>query len=444
MFSAHADASYMHSVEDKDYYMSLNYYEYTHGTAKVEISGMGPDQVLNATGKSAYSTPENRKLFGITCGDSYVDSYDVGALLIMSMNINFNSHKEKTEFQADMGASFGSLASVSVKIEQTAKKYNMHGTVSIQAYQKGGQPNQLSKIIDAKDPSGKYYILTCDLQNMDACAHAAGGLYDYAGGSLPTDFPQQVSYDGGAGKGLVPLGTGWLTHTSIAALGLAPPASLVTDEVKANREYLADVFKENQYYQQKLHELLYGYPVKWNTDSDIYKGITALSPRVDSNVDAILPPGDPEDGALACYDNLYPNDPHNCSVATKAIKNYLITDKHGITADDVKFLDVMKTAYPICNWEAMIYYVGGRYDSAYPNMSLDDFVLTSNHMKVAVTVLNDPTFNGQYFFDASTKDGHEYTGHCWDTVKDWGSATGFTATNPFYFTIYKPQKSKAD
>jgi len=51
MFSASAQASYMRSMEDKDYSMSLNYFSYMLDTVSVDLAGYGT-AALSSSGKS--------------------------------------------------------------------------------------------------------------------------------------------------------------------------------------------------------------------------------------------------------------------------------------------------------------------------------------------------------------------------------------------------------
>lgn len=438
-FSASSETDYLHSVEDKDYSLSLNYYYIGKATMGVNY-GFGADNVLNDTGKAIYNDPKNKKYFGVLCGDTYIKSYDKGAMLLMSMNIHFTSHDEKTQFTEDAGASLGSLASVSVQIEKTAKKYNLQGSVSIQAFQRGGEPNELANIIHSKDPSGKYYILTCDLQNMDACAHAASDLYDYAGNS----FSQQFNFDGDTGKNLVVLGDGFAEHETVAALGLdmSDIPSLVTPEIQANRDYLANTLAENQYYQQKFHELLKGYPVAWDETSNVYKQSQLLAARADSNIDIVM--GDtPETGGAACYSNLFMTDPdHNCDAVTQKIKQNV----KPITADDLQFLDSTKFYYPLMpNFAATIYPNGSQGPSPYTLFTFDQDTLVSfsfspTQMNVEVLRSNSGYSGPVYFSGKSTDSGASYTGPVWDDVHNFGNMTVYREINPFYFTAYQPTK----
>ena len=80
----------------------------------------------------------------------------------MNLNIEFRSRSEKSTFKASAKASFGNLFSASTDISNTAKSLKIDGSVSISAYQLGGNPSQLARVL-TKDAAGDFYVLTCSL-----------------------------------------------------------------------------------------------------------------------------------------------------------------------------------------------------------------------------------------------------------------------------------------
>jgi hypothetical protein len=95
-FSASAEASYLRDVEDKTYSLSVNYVGYADATASVQLQGAGLN-ALSVSGQDFYKNDFAN--FGILCGDNYIASYKEGALLAMSLNINFKSNYEKQFYQ---------------------------------------------------------------------------------------------------------------------------------------------------------------------------------------------------------------------------------------------------------------------------------------------------------------------------------------------------------
>ncbi|WP_039456761.1 hypothetical protein [Candidatus Jidaibacter acanthamoebae] len=331
IFSGSAEAEYMKSIQDDYYSMSLNYLQYMADRVKVQLAGAGQN-VLNAFGREIYNSNEAKPYFGLICGDKYIDSYDEGALLTMSINLNFANHYEKEEFKAKASASWGNIFSASGEIQKIANALNIGGSVSIQALQVGGDPSQLSRILN-KDSSGKYYALTCDLKAMDNCIKAASGLLDYA----VNDFSTQISFKNNTG--LTPLGTGFAHSEKIDHIGLTPPKTLVNSTVIEDRNLLSELLETNKSYQQYSDQLINHYPVTWNTNSKLYKNIKTFEKEIEYNIGKILNYNDPSESALGCFDN-----PEECDFITQNIVNDLVN----ITNTDLAFLKAIKYTFPLC------------------------------------------------------------------------------------------------
>jgi hypothetical protein len=425
MFSAEADADYLRSIQDLDYSLSLNYSEFLYDTVMDRLVGPG-QKALTESGKEIYNDPKINKYFGVLCGDDFISAYQQGASLLMGINIRFNSHFDKEQFNAHASASFGNLISASTTLQTMSQQYNLHGTVIIQAFQKGGNPAELSKIL-SKDTSNTYYALSCDLQHMDSCVKAANGLLTYA----VENFPKQISFN--PDKGLVPLGSGFIQHDPIAEYGLTPPPSLVSKEVLDNRIYLASALKENQYYQQKLDALIMGYPVAWDHDSEMYKLAVKLYKKARNNIDAITVPASPDDGALKCY-----NHPAFCQETTQSIKEKI----QPITKTDLQFLDPLRYAvssnfcgnwYPVNRLNYFMHYDPKGWYHGDILFSLQD----KTNMTITLTLVYPQTWTtlrGSLPFTPS--------GYIGRAVADNGAPLGATMSiinNPYWFDVYKPE-----
>src|SRR3989339_13967 len=403
IFSGDAEANYFSSIKETDYSFSLNYYQYSQSTTQVALNGFGMD-ALNEQGKSLYDNGQN-PYFGLVCGDNYISSYGQGALLMMSININFADNAQKQIFLAKAGMSFGNIFDATGSIQQIATQNNLSGSLIIEAYQKGGDPSQLSKIL-SKDPSGQYYALTCDLKNLGNCTQAANGLLDYA----TNNFSTQYSFT--TGQGLTPLGVGFSTYIPIRYIGLKEPASLVTPQVQKDRQKLSTDLDEYNYYQQKLYELLYGYPVAWDTTSTIYKNIQSLYQRSQNNIQVILNPSNPEQGGRGCYDT-----PDACDTVVNAIESKIVA----INPSDLSFLSQLQYAVPT---EGAYFYRVGDADTSWAALVVPGYrgnTLTGvrsvsiNNSQYSFNVdANVPVDNWNYWYTGTSTDGITYTGTEYD------------------------------
>lgn len=338
IFSAQSDASYMRQVSDKDYTLSLNYFSYSSGTVRVQTA-IGQDALTDA-GKQEYSNNLTNPYFGVVCGDEIVTSYQQGALLAMALNIEFQSHMDKEQFQASASTGFGSIFTASATVESIASHYEMDGRVSLTAYQQGGEPGQLSKIL-SKDPSGNFYINSCSITNMTACRNAASGLLNYAS----ADFPNQFSVS--AGLNLTTLGFGLYDTQPIQYIGLMPPKSLLDNATLNARLSVANTYSQQLCYQDKFYSLFHGYPVSWDTSSPFYHQMGATRNDVKSNIDVILGDQPSGKGLPDCY-----LTPDQCMGIIQAIQS-------GIQPVDFSFLQLLR--YYFRGHHAAFYYDGSSW-----------------------------------------------------------------------------------
>ncbi|XP_051168963.1 uncharacterized protein LOC127286546 isoform X2 [Leptopilina boulardi] len=432
MFSAEAKASYIRSVQDRDYATSLNYYEYATNNVAVQLAGYG-DKALTESGKGFYNDGKN-PYFGLLCGDHYITSYQQGALLIMGLNIKFSNSQEKKEFEAKVGTAFGNIVSAAEKIQSISTMYKISGSVVIQAFQIGGEPSQISKILN-KDSTGQYYALTCSLLTMANCIKAASGLLDYG----KDEFSKQFSFKNNTG--LTPLGIAFSQYYPIEYIGLISPASLVTTEVIKYRDELTSKLKENDYYQQKLYPFFnMGYPIE--LEAAFVNNANSVLSKANNNIRILMKA---HKGAADCF-----NLPDKC----KSIKDSIDSQLENITISDLKFLEYIK--YTITIFGGMLYNKGRNHDTyswvAVPNnkpgqerlqkvnyIFITDKKLeydTDNHIPVT-SDLYQVKFTGDI-----NSSGTQYVGTMCSRVKrfDWNPCQrGYPERkliSPFFFEAY--------
>jgi tetratricopeptide (TPR) repeat protein len=315
-FSDSDESHYLKSIEDTESSLSLNFVHTVKGKVSVNLKGGGING-LNQLGKDLYQDGNNR-FFGIVCGDQYITGFTQGAMLLMSINIHFADHSEKENFEQHRGgSSFLNIFSSSEDIQRIINQHVVKGYVTIQAYQKGGDPGQLSKILN-KDPSGHYYAFTCDMQNMVNCVRVADGMLDYA----KDNFPNQINFNPTTSKGLVPLGIGFSEYIPIGLIGLKEPTSLVTDEVIKARTEIAEEINLYRQYENKISELINSYPGVWDRNNNFYKKMQMLLERSKKNLNYLQ-------NAKECF-----NMPPKCMV----VKKQIVSKIDSITQEDSKFL----------------------------------------------------------------------------------------------------------
>jgi PKD repeat protein len=175
VFTAKANASYEKMFRETQFSQSFVLeYDVSFGTADATLDSVNP---LNATGLRYRNDACGFKRY---CGNRYVCQATKGANIAVKMDFDFTSEYHKNEFKA--GASLG-IANLKIcckpfsggfsaevsKLSETTRK---NGTLRIEAIQKGGNVEQLSRILGGT-------VFSCSLDNLAACTAALDGVANY-------------------------------------------------------------------------------------------------------------------------------------------------------------------------------------------------------------------------------------------------------------------------
>lgn len=239
-FKASAEVNYLNSVKDSKYSISLNYFQKIVSTVTFTYS-YDPLTMLNETGKNIYNNGQN-KMFRLFCGDRLIKSYDEGAGLIFSLVISFSSEEEKKVFENNNQLGFGQFATITAKIKKTTEDRKTEGTVRIDAFQYGGKPIELSKILSGS-------IAVCDITKIEECQNTIKRLVEYASKDFPLQFENKGDQNPLVNTGKIE------NDFEVTDFGLTLTPSFVTDEVAIVRKSLTRDFKKMNYYLTKLKVL---------------------------------------------------------------------------------------------------------------------------------------------------------------------------------------------
>lgn len=308
---------YLKSIEDSESSLSLNVAYVLKNKVKLVVKGYGV-YALNTIGRNAYKNGNNPK-FGLVCGDYYFSSFTEGAMLLVALDIHFNSRNEKEKFnEYRSSASFFNFHSSSQDIQRIANTYNVKGYVVLKAYQLGGNPERLANIF--KDPKGYYYLATCDMSNIQSCVDTAHQVLDY----VANDFSKQVGCD--PPKGLYPLGTDF-EYRPISMIGLAmPPSPISAEALQFQDELTCQLDKYNKCLED-ITEIIEYYPSSWDKSNGFYQNLQTLAEKIKNNF------------ALLQYDTqTCINEPYKCG----DIEDNIALKAALITPEDLKDLPTIK------------------------------------------------------------------------------------------------------
>ncbi|OAJ34090.1 hypothetical protein A0O36_01690 [Piscirickettsiaceae bacterium NZ-RLO1] len=443
VFNFSGEASYMHSVEDTDYSLSMNYSSYATNKVSVNLDGTA-DNGLTEVGQAIYNNGQN-PYFGIACGDQIISAYQEGAMLLMALNIHFHStdDKQRFEFHSDFGAL--DMFSASVEIEKIANKYGINGTISITAFQMGGDPSNLGKIL-GKDSNGDYYALTCSLKNMSSCVKTAGAMLDYAssqGVHSKDGFTTQYSIVDN--KNLQPFDLGFadLSPVKYILYSLNIPPTLVTPAVQAARIKLAGDMKKYDYYSERFNRLYSNYPTPLTSSS--LNAAKALLDRANNNI-AIM--SNQTSGGMKCF-----TQPDTCPDTVNQIEGSMtpITNNDLSAWSQFKYIySAPKSVDSVPYAMAVAFYPTGNKntdwgaantspDYKYSVSKIDSVLITPEVFK-AHYVLNGGSTPLWYTFDGKSNDqGKTYTGEFTSQRHSSYIAASKRSENPYYIQAYTLQ-----
>jgi hypothetical protein len=246
IFTVTVMVSFIEKVQTTDNSLSLNYYVTAARTINQNY-GYGLD-LLNPTGLYIYQN--NFDQFSLLCGDTLVSSYGVGAGLIVSAVMTFDSAYQSDNFTATVGFNIGPIVNISVSVPITSQEYGWSGTVEIAAFQIGGNPIDLTQVI-----SPNSNVVSCSFTNMSACGQTFNALNDYA-----SNFLEQMKASGGAWN---PTG-GYSLGNVVSDLGLTLPPSILNNQTIAAQNCIVSMITSYKSWASQLLPMLTTYPYPLN------------------------------------------------------------------------------------------------------------------------------------------------------------------------------------
>jgi hypothetical protein len=178
-----------------------------------------------------------------TCGDSFVDEIRRGAKLFFSIRIDFSSLEQKKEFSAKVAVS-GPLWGVKANIDSSSQSLTKSSTVTVSAYQLGGDPTKLTEVFGAGD-GGLASYKECTVGTFSECGNVIVNAIKYAS-DTQHGFPSQLTLTSSPGPSVISYGV-----SPYIAYGIQPLATpMLAQLVIQAREDLGRKFEQT--YQQYL------------------------------------------------------------------------------------------------------------------------------------------------------------------------------------------------
>ncbi len=183
-FSAGVQEKYLKSIAETERSYSLSYVQTAMDTVVIQPKGYGKE-ALNSVGKNIYEH-ERYSDFIQSCGNSFITQYTEGAVLLMSVNMQFTNKQQKEESESHIWARIKNMktgVNIITMVQdavQYAQRQRIDIIATVQAYQIGGDPIKLGKAMGQEPNSDGYYAVSCSLNDMSKCIGIANGILGYA------------------------------------------------------------------------------------------------------------------------------------------------------------------------------------------------------------------------------------------------------------------------
>lgn len=194
-FSADLSAEFVRNIKDTDYGANYSFADSFTVDEQLNTGGIYGINALLPAAQAAYRSPP--PTFTGRYGDQFITGLSAGGMLLIDVQLKFNSHEDKQKFTASLDSRIGSFGTLSAALEKTEEQLDTQGSIRISGYQLGGDISQLPRAFVGGTKEGDgYYILNCSLQDLNACNGILHNIlmYDYnpSDPSDPHTFSGQI------------------------------------------------------------------------------------------------------------------------------------------------------------------------------------------------------------------------------------------------------------
>lgn len=189
-YTSDAATDYIKSIQDDDYSINFNYQNTITMDTSLNTNNYYGESALNQSGTAAYKSSTTS--FMTRCGDEYIQTLKMGAVLNVTLQIHFESQLQKKNFETTIKGKLGNIFNASSKISAAIEEKGIHGTIDVLAFQTGGQPSNLSQIFGADN---NHHITSCNLAQLEQCTKAIDDIIAYAQASgewVESGFAKQI------------------------------------------------------------------------------------------------------------------------------------------------------------------------------------------------------------------------------------------------------------
>lgn len=305
-FQARVADNYSHMLEDTAYTQTFIY----RATVFLKNRHFVPPKNKSPLTWIGQQYAQDPVSFRANCGDKFISEQKIGGVLYVAVKFKFHTAKEKSNFNLSVSTKVGSLIKLNVSLYKGTSLLGRDSSIAVSAFQIGGDPTKLGKILGAKSGAITVPVLNCRLDNLNACHETINQIVEYATASNPGDFPTQFKIDDQ--QSLV--GPGVIKNilqnvTTVAPVKIGP--SLATQAIIDARTKLSKLYQTALIETNEVNNLLANHvPLSF----DYAQKLTTMKKNINHN-DTVL-----RDAGGICYTG---NLSH-CLVQAAAAENQLL------------------------------------------------------------------------------------------------------------------------
>lgn len=187
VFSSSMSASYSRENSDTRQDMNFTYWQSENADVTFDVSGLG-NNALRPDAKSLLVDGGGLDEFHKVCGDSFIKSAQIGAILFANVAVHFENSMDRSTFQASIKGKALSIGGVEAAIESVKSKMTGSYRIDVSAIQIGGDVSKFGQVFaaHADTVTGNYAITDCAEGKFNRCTEMINDVLTYAGQVLPT------------------------------------------------------------------------------------------------------------------------------------------------------------------------------------------------------------------------------------------------------------------
>tara|TARA_R110002126_G_scaffold187410_2_gene336088 strand:- start:8602 stop:10251 length:1650 start_codon:yes stop_codon:yes gene_type:complete len=246
-FSMSAALKYIRALQNNTHSLHFTYLNTISTDAKFNFGELYGEDALNSTGLALFR--EGVDEFIATCGDTYVDKTRLGATLAVTLQVNFRTQLQKSQFEAFFKGKIDNLSETYISINQALQESGSSASIEILAFQMGGQPMYLNSALGANKDG--HHVVHCTTSQNNHCINILDDVTAYAqasGAWEKTGFIKQIQLDETTlrAESLHPIESSYARLSSYRNLGIPIPKKTISSKAIAARKQLNMLYDQNE------------------------------------------------------------------------------------------------------------------------------------------------------------------------------------------------------